>query len=140
MTPFAKHLHKSFQDALKLGPTLNEETPTSVLCEWEQSCRAENIARELAECGAFQLQQMPKPWKELTPETQGRFRMLAERVIRQIDPGVRERCKAEAVREITDWLAGPGNMKENGPTPEDIAREAIARYESLCSAGPAVTL
>lgn len=135
MTPFAKHLHQSFQDALNSKPA--NDTPTSVLCEWEQSCRAESIARELAECGAFQLQQQPKPWRDLSPEVQQRFRHKAERAIVSIDVAFMDRAMEDACREVDLLLNGP--YPATPPTVRQIAREVVSIYEAILSAGPAVT-
>lgn len=131
MTPFAKHLHKSFQDALDLTKPM----PTSVLCEWEQSARAEEIARLLAECGAFQLLQQPKPWDKLPPEVQQRFRQLAESAIRQIDVAAVDKAMETAIAETNDWMSGP--YVGPPPTVAQIATEVVHRYVALLST-PAV--
>lgn len=138
MTPFAKHLHQSFQMALEAKPATHG-TPTDELCEWEQTCRMESIARQLAECGAFQLRQMPKKWGDLSPDVQERFKHKAERAIVSLDLSFMERAMEQACQEVEDWMNGHGNPKDQAPSVREIGRELLAIYESILSAGPKVS-
>lgn len=124
---FAKEMLHMAIDANKPVP----ETPTSVLCEWEQSVRAEEMARMLAECGAFQLHQTPKPWDKLPPEVQQRFRQLAEQAIRQIDVAAVDKAMETAIAETNDWMSGPSVGPP--PTVAEIARECVHRFQALLS-------
>lgn len=119
---FAKEMFKMATEA---------NTPTADLCQWEQSCRAESISRELAECGAYQLRQIPKPWNRLSPEIQNHFRHAAEQAIRELEVSFVDKVMEAAVVETAKWMQGPGNMKEHAPSVEEIAREAVHIFQAL---------
>lgn len=114
-----------------LEMALDANTPSADLCQWEQSCRAESIARELAECGAYQLRQVPKAWHRLPPEVQQHFRQAAEQAIRQLDLSFTDKVMEAAVKETADWLNGP--FQHPPVSLEEIAREVIHRYVALLS-------
>lgn len=122
MAPMARELYQMAIEA---------NNPTADLCQWEQSCRAESMARELAECGAYQLRQIPKPWNRLPSEVQAHFRHAAEQAIRELDLTFTDKLIEAAVAETVDYMNGPGNMKEHAPSIDEIARESVHRFQAL---------
>lgn len=90
---------------------------------------AKAIARHLAYAAQAE-DDSPRDYADLTPAAQDRLVTLAKAAIRNTDPTRREAIADAAVAEVLDWINGP-YISRALPTPEDIAREAIARFCAL---------
>ena len=129
-TDFAKELFQLGIDLNTPGP----QVPIDLERDLELSIQMDVVALALARCAWLMVGKpvgvLEPLWAEFSPELRERYRGLAERAIQTIDPAVRIEAKDEAATETDDWFNGPGNMGCDAPTVEQIAHEAISRYES----------
>lgn len=71
-------------------------------------------------------------WGELPILMRERYRQLARRTVRLLDPDERIDAARAAVEQVEIWINGPHDGHD--VTATEIAREALARYESILSA------
>lgn len=103
---------------------------TSRLSAAKALCLA-SIAHLLAEYQQLEAGIVPHDWMDLPVAIRERSQRLSERVTRELDPMDCESDMREAVAQIEEWMDGPYGGRGTEPTPADIAREAISRYQAL---------